>query len=186
MKRQHRSKLIEEQLRSFQNGTVENINDQWVFFDAETEEASLLEEFAHTEAEVFRGGRWTKGKLNYNGELASGSALIQLQNGETVRLKKQLPYSLDKLLEEMGDEAFIYFLEMLNSLQFSLYDCIYCYNHLHFLYEEKETAGVNFAIFDNEKSICSIHHHFNCSGPRSDRFEFTLNNGKRTIIEKIS
>lgn len=60
MNRQQRTKLIEYQSRAFTEGTVEYINDQWVFFDHETDEASILDEFLHQEIEVFRFKRWKK------------------------------------------------------------------------------------------------------------------------------
>jgi hypothetical protein len=112
--------------------------------------------------------------------------IIGLLDGETIRIRKQLIYSLERLLDELKDEAFLYFFNTLNSLQFSIHDCIYCYNHLTFLNGNEGASGVNFLIFDNEECICSIQHHFDYSSSHSDRFEFTLSSGKRTVIEKIS
>lgn len=186
MRRQQREKLIEFQNRAFFEGTIEYINEQWVFFESESEEASLLEEYLHQELEVYRHGRWRKGFLCEDGKMTAASENIHLKNNDTIRIRKNLIYSLERLLEEISDDAFYQFITHLNSLRFSIYDCIYCYNHLTFLNKEERKEGVNFFIFDNQEDICSIQHHFWYYEKRNDRFEFTINNGKRTIIEKLT
>ena len=185
MNRQQRLKLIEGQDRSYDVGTIE-YNQQWVFFDDETDEASLLEQYIHQEIDVLRENIWRKGLLLDSSHLQCGSEIIVLKDRETIRIRKQLIYSLERLLDELNDEAFYHFVQALNSHHFSIHDCIYCYNHLTFLKAEKRGSGVNFLIFDNEESICSIQHHFDYSSQHNDRFEFTLSSGKRTVIEKIS
>jgi hypothetical protein len=186
MNRQQRIKLIENQLGAFDAGTIEFINQQWVFFDEETEEASLLEHYINQEVEVFREHSWQRGLLLENGKVQCDRKMISLFDGESIRIRKQLIYSLERLLDELKDEAFLYFINTLNSLHFSIHDCIYCYNHLTFLNGNEGASGVNFLIFDNEECICSIQHHFDYASSHSDRFEFTLSSGKRTVIEKIS
>lgn len=181
-----RSKFIECQRRAFIEGTVEYINNQWIFFDKETEEASPLDEFCHQEMEVLRFNRWKKGVLLEDGKIALGKDALLLKNNDIVRIRKNLIYSLQQLLEEMSDDSFYQFITHLNSLSFSIYDCIYCYNHLVFVNREERKEGVNFLIFDNQDNILSCQHHFYYYEKRNDRFEFTLNNGKRTIIEKIT
>lgn len=184
MNRQQRTKLFEFQTRAFLEGNVENINDQWVFFDIETEEASLLDEFLHQEIEVFRFNRWKKGILSEEGKLIFGEEVIFLKNQDHVRIRKPLIHSLDQLLDEVSDDAFYHFVANLNTLKFSIYDCIYCYNHLEFLNNQERKSGVNFLVFDNHDEICNVQHHFTYYEGKSDRFEFTLNNGKRVVIEK--
>ena len=186
MNRQQRLKLIEFQTRAYTEGTIEYINDQWVFFDDETEEASLLDEFLHQEIEVFRYSHWKKGILFEDGKISLGDEILLLKDQDTIRIRKHLIYSLERLLEEIPDDSFYQFVIHLNSLKFSIYDCIYCYNHLTFLNDGKRKEGVNFIIFDNQEDICSVQHHFCYYEKKSDRFEYTLNNGKRTIIEKLS
>lgn len=186
MNRQQRLKLIEFQNRAFLEGTIEYINDQWIFFEKETDEASLLEEFLHQEIEVYRYSRWKRGVLFEGGKISSMDEVLILKDHDVIRIRKNLIYSLERLLEEISDDAFYQFITHLNSLRFSIYDCIYCYNHLTFLSNEERKEGVNFIIFDNLDDICSIQHHFRYYEKRHDRFEFTLNNGKRTIIEKLS
>lgn len=185
MNKQQRTKLIEYQQRAFTEGTIECINDQWVFFDEETEEASLLDVWLHEEIEVFRLNRWRKGILCDDGKVQKGKEMIHLKDQDIVRIRKNLVFSLERLLEEVNDDAFYQFITSLNTMDFSIYDCIYCYNQLTFLNESKQKSGVNFIVFDNGDSICSVHHHFTYFEQTSDRFEFTLSTGKRMVIEKI-
>jgi Protein of unknown function (DUF2777) len=186
MNRQQRLKLFEHQMRAFTEGTVENINGEWIFFDGETEEASLMDDLIHQEIEVFRYNEWKKGILFEDGKIELANDVHYLQNHDFIRIRKHLIYALDQLLNEINDEAFVQFVTTLNSLQFSIYDCIYCYNHLNFLGDHERKIGVNFMILDNQEQICNVQHHFCYYEKINDRFEFTLNSGKRMIIEKIS
>lgn len=186
MNRQQRLNLIEQQSRAYMEGNVEFINNQWVFFDQETDEASSLEEYRQQEIEVFRLKRWRKGVLSLNGQIHCGSDLLHLKDQDQIRIKKHLVFSLESLLEEVNDDAFVQFITSLNSIDFSIFDCIYCYNQLTFFGDETRKSGVNFMIFDNQEHICSVQHHFFYYEKETDRFEFTLNSGKRMVIEKIS
>lgn len=185
MNRQQRNKLYDNQQRAFNEGTVEQINDQWIFFDEETEEANMLDDFHQQEVEIFRMNRWRRGILFESGKIRLGNEVIMLRDHDQVRIKKHLVYSLERLLEGINDDAFFQFVTTLNSLGFSIYDCIYCYNHLSFLSEEQRKDGVNFIVFDNQEQICNVQHHFFYFEKVNDRFEFTLNTGKRLIIEKM-
>jgi hypothetical protein len=185
MNRQQRIKLYDIQARSYTEGTVEQINDQWVFFDEETEEASLIDDFLQQEVEIFRLNRWRKGILFEPGKVHIGKETIMFRDNDQVRIRKHLIYSLERLLEGINDDAFFQFVTTLNSLNFSIYDCIYCYNHLSFLSDEHRKDGVNFMVFDNQEQICNVQHHFCYYEKVNDRFEFTLNTGKRLVIEKM-
>ncbi|UQD51378.1 DUF2777 domain-containing protein [Bacillus methanolicus] len=184
MNRHQRLKLFEHQMRAFNEGTVEYINGQWVFFDRETEEASILDDLLHQEIEVFRYNRWKKGILFEDGKIGLKDEIHYLKDQDLIRIRKNLIFALDQLLNEINDEAFIQFVTSLNSLQFSIYDCIYCYNHLDFLGDLARKSGVNFMVFDNQDQICAVQHHFFYYEKMNDRFEFTLNTGKRMVIEK--
>jgi hypothetical protein len=186
MNRQQRMLLLENQLRAFITGTVEYINDQWVFFDDETEEATLMDDYLHQAVEIFRNKSWRKGVLFEDGKIGFADELLPLKNQDLIRIRKHIVYSLERLLEELHDEALIHFVTTLNSLNFSVYDCIYCYNHLTFLNKNQPNSGVNFLVFDNQDLICTVQHHFSYFEKTNDRFEFTLNSGKRLVIEKIS
>lgn len=187
MDQHQRIRLIESQSRAFNEGTLEYINNQWVFFDEETEEASLLDEFDGQEIEVLTLSRWKRGTIVGDQVYTDSKDLIPIQHQSSVRIRRKISYSFNKLLEELNDDSFIQFLTTLNSLGFSIFDCIYCYNQLTFITSGNFRSGVNFLIFDNEEQICSVQHHFSyIKTTFDDRFEFTLNTGKRMIIEKIS
>lgn len=186
MNQQQRTELIKHQSRAFTNGSVEYINDQWVFFNDENDEAYPLEDFSNKEIEIFRGTRWRRGLLAANGTVVLKKETIFLHHEEKVRIKKQLFYSFERLLEELNDDSFFQFIMTLNSLSFSIYDCIYGYNQLTFLNDKKNCSGVNFFTFDNNQCVCSVQHHFVYSTKEHDRFEFTQNTGKRIVIEKLN
>lgn len=186
MSQQQREVLYDRQPRAFTEGSVENINQQWIFFDSETDEASSLEEYVHQEVEVQRGRNWYRGTLEENGIVNLRRETFSLSDGEQIKIRKQMIYSFDALLEELDDDSFFQFVTSLNSLDFSIYDCIYSYNQLSFLRDVHSKSGVNFLIFDNESQICAVQHHFFYSENRHDRFEFTLNTGKRIMIEKLN
>jgi Protein of unknown function (DUF2777) len=178
MSLQHRLHWFDQQPRAYTTGTVEYIHDQWVFFEDECEEASLLDDYLGKEVEVFHFNQWVKGVLREGGILFFRNACYHLQNGDAVRFRKILRAGYQMLLDDLSDEAFLRFAIMLNQLSFSLYDCIYCYHHSMFQHDR----GVNFLMFDNTDTICSVQHHYQKTGLTYDRFEFTLANGKRALI----
>ncbi|MGM9924002.1 MAG: DUF2777 domain-containing protein [Bacillus sp. (in: firmicutes)] len=186
MNHQQRNELLNRQSRAFTSGIVEYINDQWVFFNDENDEAFPLEDYLESEMEIYRNNRWKKGFLSDLGVVTLKREKLLLLNQEKVRMKKHLQYSFDRLLEELNDDSFFQFIMTLNSLSFSIYDCIYGYNQLTFLRDRNNCSGVNFFTFDNGQYICTVQHHFVYSTKEHDRFEFTLNTGKRIVIEKLS
>ncbi|MGN1401472.1 MAG: DUF2777 family protein [Bacillus sp. (in: firmicutes)] len=186
MREQQRTDLIKHQPRAFTDGVVEFINNQWIFFNEENDEAYPLEEYVGSEIEVFRNGRWRRGTLLEPGVAKLKQETMFLHHQEEVKIKRNLLYSFERLVEELNDDSFFQFIMTLNSLSFSIYDCIYGYNQLTFLKERQNCSGVNFFTFDNGLSVCSVQHHFVYSAKEHDRFEFTQNTGKRIVIEKLN
>lgn len=186
MSQQQRAGIFERQLRAYTEGTVESINGQWIFFDSETDEASSLEEYVHQEVQLKRGRTWQTGVLDESCALVFQNGTLHLRDGETIKIRKQIIYSFENLLGELEDDSFFQFTNTLNSLDFSIYDCLYCYNQLDFLKGADIKTGANFLVFDNESHVCSVQHHFFHSQTRHERFEFTLNTGKRIMIEKMN
>ncbi|WP_169865083.1 DUF2777 domain-containing protein [Sutcliffiella halmapala] len=185
MNLQKRKNIIYGQKRSYTCGTVENINEQWIFFDAEDDEAFLLEEITEDGIEILLSNEWVPGVLLETREvLLHTQHLYELNNGDAVRVRKRLPLPYMELLEELSEDAFNHFTKLLNSIKISLYDCIYCYNTMQFL-DEKNQSGVNFLVYDNETFICSVQHHFSRGKHRSDRFEYTLQTGKRYMFTNL-
>jgi hypothetical protein len=186
MRQQQRAKLMKQQTRAFTEGTIENINFQWIFFDDETDEASSIDDYMQNEVEVYRAGRWREGIILEDGAIQLRSEITFLKKNESIRIRKKLLYSFEKLLEDLTDDSFFQFVPTLNSLGFSTYDCIYSYNQLTFLDQARNRSGVNFFTFDNSSQICAVQHHFSYGENKNDRFEFTINTGKRIIIEKVN
>jgi Protein of unknown function (DUF2777) len=186
MRQQQRIKLLKQQQRAFTEGTVENINFQWIFFDDETDEASSIDDYMRNEVEVYRAGRWRPGLILEEGAIQLPHEVTYLKQNEQIRIRKKLLYSFENLLEKLTDDSFFQFVTTLNSLNFSTYDCIYSYNQLTFLDEATQRSGVNFFNFDNHSQICAVQHHFSYGQNKNDRFEFTMNTGKRIIIEKVN
>lgn len=183
---QQRLNAISEQARSYITGTIEYINDQWVFFEHISDEASLLEEMICESIEVFLVNKWLKGTYFPDGIVEFPNFQYQLRDGDEIRIKKFLSPVYKEWLEELRDEAFQQFIMMLNKHQFSLYDNIYCYNHLLFQKETLHPMGTNFIVFDNSEMVCNVLHHYTRNEKTQDRFEFTLCNGARSIISNIS
>lgn len=69
---EHRLQCINEQKRAYIQGTIEFVNDEWIFFDEEDEEASLLEEMTEGNIEIFRHGHWMCGQLQKDGMVDIG------------------------------------------------------------------------------------------------------------------
>ena len=182
MNLQKRLANLQEQKRAHVQGTVEHINNEWIFFDEESDEAVLLEDMTNGGIEVFRYGKWINGKLCKNGIVRLATQHYSLKNGETVRFPKQLSYAYEQWLQSLPDRTFYYFIQQLNSFDFSLYDCLYCYNS--FLFGRK--TGVNFIIYDNTELISNIQHYYERGFTNKDYFEITLNTGKRFICREIS
>lgn len=180
-----RLQLIEHQSRAFLEGDIENINDQWVFFDNETDEATMLEHYVNQEIEVYYHHKWMKGKLEPNGRILHKNETIFLLDKMKLRIRKQIVFSFDMLLDELSDDIFFHFINTLNSLEFSVYDCIFSHNHLSFLDSNDKKKGVNILIFDNGEVVLAVHHYFIRENTQQDRFEFTLSTGKRLIIDKM-
>lgn len=185
MENLQRLQLIEQQSRAFSEGYIENINNQWVFFDHDTDEATMLDHYVGQEIEIFHHHKWIKGILEADGNFLHKNDTIFLLDKMKLRMRKQIIFSLEMLLDELTDEVFLQFIKTLNSLQFSIYDCLLSHNHLAFLDGATEKQGVNMLIFDNGDSVLSVHHHFIYEHEKKDRFEFTMSTGKRLIIDKI-
>ncbi|MCU9612467.1 DUF2777 domain-containing protein [Caldibacillus lycopersici] len=182
--RQERLHILNKQLRAYFEGTVEMINNEWIFFDNETEEAYPIENFYSKEIQVEKYNDWKKGILLDNLTIQGEQGDFKLHDQDTIKIRKTLPYSFDSLLQDLQDDAFFRFILTLNKLGFSVYDLLYCHNHLSFLLNENK-EGVNFMVFDNAVQICSVNHHFQYEKKYIDRFEFTLNTGERLILQAV-
>lgn len=174
--------VIPFQERAFIEGTIECIGDDWIFFDEINEEAFELTQFS-SELEILLNGNWVKGTLMEHEVLYIENDLHYLKNGDQLRFKKNLSYSFKQLIEELTEDSYLNFVKTLNSLSYSLYDCIYCNNFLSFLQTRQLKEGMNVILFDNEEQICVVQHFFHRHEDKiiQDRFEFSISDGKRVI-----
>ncbi|MGY3718334.1 DUF2777 domain-containing protein [Sutcliffiella cohnii] len=183
---QQRNKDIYNQKRSFMCGTIEYINEQWVFFEAEEDEAFLLFEIAEDGLEIYLSDEWVPAVLLESGELYLHTLhTYEMNNGDAVRIRKKLPFAYMELLQELPEDAFLQFTKLLNSINISLYDNVYCHNTLYFLPANRRKEGVNFIVYDNGTFICSVQHYFERGKNQSDWFEYTLQTGKRLLFTKM-
>ena len=185
MNLQHRLTSIEDQLRAYTTGAVEYINDQWIFFDEESDEASLLEELDGHHAEVFLFNKWIKASFTGDGTIKINGDTYHFKDGDLLRIQKKLPFAYEEFLKDLSDETFFKYTLSLNRYHFSLFDCIYCHNSFVFQANKHECKGVNFIIYDNLDTICAVQHFYSRGHHGVDRFEFTLSNGKRAICSKM-
>jgi hypothetical protein len=177
-----RTDLLFKQKRSYLIGLIEMTDDQFVIFDDMNDEVHLLEEIQDLHIEILRPHGWEAGKLLGVGKVKTQIGMLSLNCGDTVRIKKRLPQALDDMLKELSDETFIRFINQLNTLSFSPFDCVYSYNQMLFLETQVHKKGVSFYQFDNEDSICAIQHHFDRGVYSSDRIEITTSLGERSLI----
>ncbi|MBM7659803.1 hypothetical protein JOC85_000570 [Bacillus mesophilus] len=183
MKLQQRLEQLPNQERAFMIGSVETIHEQWVFFD-EQDEPSALIDIINDSYQIKINNQWETFESFEDG-MALGKQVYAVRNGDIFKIQKPLNYVYQEWLNELTDEAFSKLITLLNTLQFSLFDCIYCHNFLFYKVQTKPINGVNFIVFDNGEELCSVHHHFKRGATRSDRFEVTINNGKRHILSSL-
>lgn len=178
-----RLRIIENQQRSYCEGILELINGEWVFFDEENDDAFPLEDFFFKEIQFKQLNQWHTGILTEDYVIQSKHTQYILQDQMRIRIRKSLPFSCISWLEELQNDVFYQFFSTLNQLNFSIFDILYCHNFLSFIFTQKK-QGVNFLTFDNSEEICVVQHHFDYDvHKRNDRLEFTLNTGKRVILQ---
>lgn len=179
-----RKHILYTQPRAHTIGNVEYINEEWIFFDEESDEAFLLEDIVEDSFELLYKNNWLPARFYEENVLQVEDGQHPLQNGETIRIRKKLLTSYQEWLEELPDHTFSLLVETLQSLNYSLYDCIYCYNFLSFQPKEQHCEGINFLIFDNEDMICSLHHHYvRHHVHNKDTFQFTKANNEQFNID---
>jgi hypothetical protein len=179
----NRYHIMRTQPRAHTIGNVEYINEEWVFFDEESDEAFLLDDVAEDSFEILYNNHWLPARFYENHTLKIDNDVYRLQSGETIRVPKKLQYVYEEWIKELSDASFISLTEALGQLGYSLYDSIYCHNLLFFQVSNGPKQGVNFIIYDNEDIICSLHHHYiRESKVRKDIFIFTQANGTTLTV----
>ncbi|MCD7034909.1 DUF2777 domain-containing protein [Metabacillus sp. GX 13764] len=182
MSEQNRTELLQVQDRSYMIGMIQQLEEEWFFIEEDEDQMVLLETLNTKELEIFLEEKWQKAKLAANGKIKGPFGTHVIHEDDCFRMKKPLPYALDQMLQSLSDKTFEEFAKQLNSLGFSIFDCVYSYNQLLFLSRKKRKKGVSFFQFDNEEGICAVQHHFERGTAEGDRFEFTTSFGKRAVL----
>jgi Protein of unknown function (DUF2777) len=174
----NRYQLLQEQPRAYISGNAEYINNEWVFFDEESDEAYLLSDLISEDLEIHINNVWIKAHFWEEDVIKIENKQYFLQNGEYIRIRKKLQTSYQEFLHELNDETFIKLTDALKELDYSIYDCTFCHNFLSFQPKGKSCQGVNFFLFDNEDLVTSLHHSFIRDAHLvTDRFSFVRADG---------
>jgi hypothetical protein len=173
--------LIQNQKRAFVTGTVEYVNNEWLFYDLDSDDVHPVKA-SEEKLEVFCNQSWCTGLYKGHGKITTDFDDYELQHGDLIRLRRQLPFAFEQMVNELSDGTCLQFVKMLNELGFSIFDCIYNYNQLLFYEKKARRKGVSFYHFDNEDCICALQHHFERGIKSFNRFEFTTSLGKRAIF----
>ncbi|MFN2747058.1 MULTISPECIES: DUF2777 domain-containing protein [Bacillus] len=131
-------------------------------------------------------GEWLKAELFDQFAVTEHSETIQLKGGESIRYLKTVKQAFLEFLEGLDNGRFYSFLEQLNDLGFSVFDCVYAYNGLCFISEKKGAKGVSFYQFSNDLKQCALQHHYERNGDHKDRFEWTTSDGERIVTISAS
>ncbi|WP_307893856.1 DUF2777 domain-containing protein [Bacillus swezeyi] len=131
-------------------------------------------------------GEWLKAELFDRFAIIERSETVKLSGGEPIRYLKIVKQAFLAFLNDLEDGQFYSFLDQLNDLGFSVFDCVYAYNSLCFSAEKKDAEGVSFYQFSNDVKHCALQHHYERKDERKDRFEWTTSNGERIVTISAS
>lgn len=112
-----KQQALNNQPRSFVIGTVECVDSQWIFFEDESDEASMLHEVMDDTLELLIDTRWEKAIMVDDRQIKLHDGTYLLRNGDKLRLTKKLPYAYEQLLQSLPKETFLSFTQHLNSLK---------------------------------------------------------------------
>ncbi|MBO9128693.1 DUF2777 family protein [Bacillus sp. 165] len=183
MELQNRYHIFREQPRAHTLGNIEYINEEWIFFDEESDEAFSLWDIIEDDFEILYNNNWLPARFYEDKAVKVDNELYPLQDGEMIRVKKKLHPTYEEWLKLLSDNAFSAITNVLKQSDYSLYDCIFCHNFLGFQPKNTPCQGVNIIIFDNLDLVCALHHHFvrDENGQR-DQFEFVRTDGQKYSI----
>ncbi|MDF2607964.1 MAG: hypothetical protein K0S34_2160 [Bacillales bacterium] len=180
----NKTDLLKNQPRAYIEGSLEIIGDEIVFFDDETDEAFCFDEnFTSKGFDILIRGIWIRADYHSNKYFTIDNEVLPVEDNTKIRLPRKIHYAYQEWLNELSTESFTNFIKLLNRLNYSVYDNIFCHNYGLFLPDDSLREGVNILIFDNTDFVCNIQHHFfRATNVTKDRFEFTQTNGKRNLL----
>ena len=83
-----KQQAMNNQPRSFVIGTVECVDSQWIFFEDESDEASMLHEVMDETLELLIDTRWEKAIMVDDRQIKLHDGTYLLRNGDKLRLTK--------------------------------------------------------------------------------------------------
>ncbi|QKS71147.1 DUF2777 family protein [Paenalkalicoccus suaedae] len=198
---------LEQELRKWQADHVLS-EDAYVYYHVvqdgkrfslydEAKGEALSLESCPFEFELFVDGQWCSALYSSKNvfELTEGKK-VRVKHGEKIRLNKGQfdPYRI--LLNELEHPSLHALQEGLTSFGLGHEHCVYCHNtlleQLLSSSKQKEFAGVNFISFKDKDQQILVLHHFkrllveDGEDKINDRFEFTSDNGVRSITSYVS
>lgn len=179
----NRDIILKSQPRSYIEGTISLMNNEWIFFDDEDDEAYLLSELTTDSLDIYIADNWEIATMINNQQIFLNYYHTYVADSAKVRIQKVLQLSYEQFLDELTNTSFQKFIDTLKELEYSIYDCMLCHNFLSFI-PSSPCSGVNFLLFDNNDLLCSIHHHFIRNNHLIyDKFEFTRADGVQIEIK---
>ncbi|WP_164462126.1 DUF2777 family protein [Bacillus sp. FJAT-42376] len=177
-----RKKLLHTQERSCMTGNICCFEGEWLFFEEDADEGKLVDVMDLSDMHMLMDGIWYQAIWLSDGKIKTDSGEHSIADSHVFKIRRKLPFAFEQMLRSLDDDSLVRFTGELNQLGYSIYDCIYCYNHLLFTNKKLKTACTSFYQFDNEDSICGVQHHRMPTEDVLDRYEFTTSLGKRSIL----
>lgn len=175
-----REMRIYEEDRRWIYGTI--IMDEGIcLIENEEGDICLFESLRSPGVYIDLDGKWVKAELFDRFAATERGENIPLTGGEAIRYLKTVKQAFLDFLYDLDDGQFYSFLDQLNSLGFSVFDCVYAFNGLSFSANPATEKGASFYQFSNDVKQCALQHHYERTGERKDRFEWTTSDGIRIV-----
>lgn len=175
-----REMRIYEEDRRWIYGTI--IMDEGIcLIENEEGDICLFESLRSPGVYIDLDGKWVKAELFDRFAATERGENIPLTGGEAIRYLKTVKQAFLDFLYDLDNGQFYSFLDQLNSLGFSVFDCVYAFNGLSFSANPATEKGASFYQFSNDVKQCALQHHYKRTGERKDRFEWTTSDGIRIV-----
>ncbi|NPC92142.1 DUF2777 domain-containing protein [Bacillus sp. WMMC1349] len=175
-----REQRIYNEKRKWMYGTI-IIEEGICLIENQAGDLLLIESLLSPGVYIQLEGEWLKTELIAPFAVTERFGQIQLTGGESIRYLKNVKQALSDFLSDLEDGQFYSLMDQLNSLGFSVFDCVYAYNGLSFSAHPEMTKGVSFYQFSNDVKQCALQHHYERAEKKKDRFEWTTSDGERIV-----
>jgi hypothetical protein len=171
---------------------LKQVNNQVLLFD-EVQEQYLALEGCPFEFELLHNEKWEKCHYLFGMKFElKNKEIISLKEDVALRIEKQQFEPYQMLMNELEKPALDSLEKSLQSFQMTHEDIVHCHNSLllQLLHssDKKQFSGVNFITFETKQHTVFVQHHYERTLSEEDndavydRFEFTTDKGKRSII----